>query len=258
MPKPPISPWSSFFNNTEGDFPKAHAQHEKAPMTETMPQNVQQLVVEELAILSPALGLMGQFVSRHDGLGLGLLALDASLRSLPQKVTEEAILQIRLAWWREKLSLLPEYPKGHPLLSLLSIHKACWLEIAEPILQQENNYLFDPQNHWKASKLLTLYDARALLQGKPAPLAANGLSAKIFQMRQQAKLDYSAEIEAQIKTLSRMKPANEADQLLCACLAGQSDGMLGKMRVALLGARRGAQAAASLRNCSISLRARSQ
>jgi phytoene synthase len=51
---------------------------------------------------------------------LGLLALDARLARLVRETREPMLGQIRLAWWRERLSEAPaKRPKGEPLLALL-------------------------------------------------------------------------------------------------------------------------------------------
>jgi phytoene synthase len=51
---------------------------------------------------------------------LGLLALDSRLAQLVRETREPMLGQIRLAWWRERLSEAPtKRPKGEPLLALL-------------------------------------------------------------------------------------------------------------------------------------------
>jgi phytoene synthase len=51
---------------------------------------------------------------------LGLLALDTRLAQLVRETREPMLGQIRLAWWRERLSEAPaKRPKGEPLLALL-------------------------------------------------------------------------------------------------------------------------------------------
>jgi phytoene synthase len=51
---------------------------------------------------------------------LGLLALDTRLARLVRETREPMLGQIRLAWWRERLSEPPEKrPRGEPLLALL-------------------------------------------------------------------------------------------------------------------------------------------
>jgi phytoene synthase len=51
---------------------------------------------------------------------LGLLALDTRLAQLIRETREPMLGQIRLAWWRERLSEVPaKRPKGEPLLALL-------------------------------------------------------------------------------------------------------------------------------------------
>lgn len=51
---------------------------------------------------------------------LGLLALDTRLAQLVRETREPMLGQIRLAWWRERLSELPaKRPKGEPLLALV-------------------------------------------------------------------------------------------------------------------------------------------
>lgn len=51
---------------------------------------------------------------------LGLLALDTRLAQLVRETREPMLGQIRLAWWRERLSEAPaKRPQGEPLLALL-------------------------------------------------------------------------------------------------------------------------------------------
>lgn len=51
---------------------------------------------------------------------LALLALDARLASVVLNAREPVLAQIKLAWWRERLSEPPERsPKGEPLLAAL-------------------------------------------------------------------------------------------------------------------------------------------
>lgn len=51
---------------------------------------------------------------------LGLLALDTRLAQVVRETREPMLGQIRLAWWRERLSEAPaKRPKGEPLLALL-------------------------------------------------------------------------------------------------------------------------------------------
>ena len=51
---------------------------------------------------------------------LGLLALDTRLAQVVREAREPMLGQIRLAWWRERLSEAPvKRPKGEPLLALL-------------------------------------------------------------------------------------------------------------------------------------------
>jgi phytoene synthase len=51
---------------------------------------------------------------------LGLLALDTRLARLVRETREPMLGQIRLAWWRERLSEpVAQHPKGEPLLALL-------------------------------------------------------------------------------------------------------------------------------------------
>ncbi len=227
-------------------------------MTEPDTQQFVQLVADELGLLSPALGLMGHVVGRHDGFGLGLLALDAQLRSLPHKVSEDAILDIRIAWWAEKLSLLPNFPQGHPLLGLLACYEVDWLAIAKPLLGGAGHALYDPMNNWKASLLFPLYDTQALLTGGQAPLAPRALEQELFQLRQVQKAERLAATKGQIAEINGMKARNVADRLLCACLQSTQKGAMAKWKTAMLGAWVGGQAAAELRKGSISLLARSQ
>lgn len=51
---------------------------------------------------------------------LAFLALDARLERVVTAAREPMLAQVRLAWWRERLTDLHEVPKGEPLLGLLA------------------------------------------------------------------------------------------------------------------------------------------
>lgn len=62
---------------------------------------------------------------------LALLALDARLGGILRSAREPMLAQLKLAWWRDRLSDAPEqWPKGEPMLALL----APWAERARDLV----------------------------------------------------------------------------------------------------------------------------
>lgn len=65
-------------------------------------------------------------------LWLGLLGLDTRLAQVVREAREPMLAQIRLAWWRERLTEPPgQRPAGEPLLTLLGDHAAAFAPLVD-------------------------------------------------------------------------------------------------------------------------------
>lgn len=154
-----------------------------------------------------------------------IIALDMFLRSLHQKTSEEAILNIQQLWWQERLIDLPNHPLGHPFLAWLAhddwSEQGIWGKLGCYQMEHAHNdapFLFDIHDNWKFSKLLRLYYRQQLLEGQLVSLAPRGWSDEIRQYRHQERFEAQVALEQKRELLRGLDALHQTDKCFCRIL----------------------------------------